>query len=257
MEIIQVETVDAISFITLNRQPANALSQDLLKDLSSVLKHLEDSKETRVIVIKGEGKFFCAGADIKEFTSLQQEKEYEKLAVNGQELFEYIENYPKPVIAAIHGAALGGGLELAMSCHIRLVTENAKLGLPELQLGIIPGFGGTQRLPRYVGVHKACEMMLTSDPISGSEAVELGLANAAFEESQRINETFLVARKIAKKSPISVKATLQLLQHVKTDAYYSGIKKEAQFFGSVFKSRDAQEGVAAFIEKRQPKFLGK
>ena len=139
-----------------------------------------------------------------------------------------------------------------MSCHIRLVTENAKLGLPELQLGIIPGFGGTQRLPRYVGVHKACEMMLTSDPISGSEAVELGLANAAFEESQLINETFYLLEKLPK-SPISVKATLQLLQHVK-QMLITAASKRSTIFGSVFKSRDAQEGVAALLKSASPNF---
>src|SRR5690606_25431181 len=121
--------------------------------------------DIRVIVLHGEGRFFSAGADIKEFTTVQTGDDFGKLATNGQELFERMEKFPKPIIAAIHGAALGGGLELAMACHFRIVTKSAKLGLPELQLGLIPGFAGTQRLPRYVGVARAAEMMLTSDPI--------------------------------------------------------------------------------------------
>ena len=145
---------------------------------------MENDDSVRVIVVKGEGRFFSAGADIKEFTSITSGEEFSELAASGQAVFERLERFPKPVIAAIHGAALGGGLELAMGCHIRLVTENAKLGLPELQLGLIPGFAGTQRLPRYVGLAKAAEMLLTSDPISGKEAAQFGLANHAYPEEE-------------------------------------------------------------------------
>ena len=131
-------------------------------------------------------------------------------------MFERLETYSKPVIAAIHGAALGGGLELAMGCHMRFVTENAKLGLPELSLGIIPGFAGTQRLPRYVGVAKAAEMMFTSDPISGTEAVQWGLANRAYSDEELLPKTLELAKRIAKKSPIALKAAIQMLSYSKT-----------------------------------------
>ncbi|MBM7701274.1 enoyl-CoA hydratase [Metabacillus iocasae] len=257
MEFLQVETNEYITTITLNRPPANALSQAILKELSEVLGEVREDDNTRVIVLQGEGRFFCAGADIKEFTTLQNEGEYEELAKKGQQLFEYIETYPKPIIASIHGAALGGGLELAMSCHIRLVSENAKLGLPELQLGIIPGFAGTQRLPRYVGAGKAVEMMLTSEPISGQEAANLTLANNAYPEEELKEQTFKLAKKIAKKSPVSVKATLELIQYTKSSTFHEGVAKEAQLFGKVFGSNDAKEGVSAFMEKREPSFSGR
>lgn len=257
MSALYSETIQGMTFITFNNPPANALSQGVLQELSQLLKKYETIEETRVIILKGEGRFFCAGADIKEFTSLQQSTQYENLAKKGQDLFEYIENYSKPIIAMIHGAALGGGLELAMSCHMRFVTHDAKLGLPELQLGIIPGFAGTQRLPRYVGTAKACEMMLTSRPIKGKEAVTLGLANASYEEEELHSKVTAIAEAIAKKSPSSVKATLELLQYTKTNRYYEGVEKEAHLFGSVFNTEDAKEGVTAFIEKREPKFVGK
>ena len=172
-------------------------------------------------------------------------------------MFERIETFNKPIIAAIHGAALGGGLELAMSCHLRLVTEDAKLGLPELQLGIIPGFGGTQRLPKYVGTGRALEMMLTSEPISGAEAVQLGLANHSYPEESIIEEAKKLAAKFAQKSPLTVKAVISLLNAAKTPAYAAGIQQEAGWFGEIFESADAKEGISAFIEKRKPTFTGK
>jgi enoyl-CoA hydratase len=257
MEFLKLQVENHIATITIQRPPANALSTAVLKELSSLLNEIETNDNVRVIVLHGEGRFFSAGADIKEFTSLQNGDEFAKLAEFGQQLFERMENFPKPIIAAIHGAALGGGLELAMACHIRLVTENAKLGLPELQLGIIPGFAGTQRLPRFVGTAKACEMLLTSEPISGTEAVSLGLANRAYPEETLMDEAYKLAEKIAKKSPVSVKATIELLNYGKTEQFHLGVKKEAELFGQVFSSEDAKEGIAAFLEKRQPVFNGK
>jgi enoyl-CoA hydratase len=140
---------------------------------------------------------------------------------------------------------------------MRFVTENAKLGLPELQLGLIPGFAGTQRLPRYVGVAKAAEMLLTSDPITGTEAAQLGLANRAYPEADLLSETLTIAKKIAKKSPVSVKAAIDMLQYAKPASYYEGVKAEAGSFGTVFVSEDAKEGIQAFLEKRQAQFKGK
>lgn len=257
MEFLTVERQDGVAIATINRPPANALARALILEIDALLDAVENDDEIRVIVLRGEGRFFSAGADIKEFTDVSSGEEFTKLSSSGQVVFERLECFHKPVIAAIHGAALGGGLELAMACHMRFVTENAKLGLPELQLGLIPGFAGTQRLPRYVGMPKAAEMMLTSAPISGTEAAQLGLANQAFSEETFFEETLKLAKKIAEKSPIAVKAALEMLQYAKPSTYYEGVIAEANAFGEVFVSEDAKEGIQAFIEKREPEFKGK
>ena len=189
MEFISYRVEDGVAVATINRPPANALSRALIMEVDELLNAVENDDAVRAIVLHGEGRFFSAGADIKEFTQVTSGEEFSKLAASGQKVFERVETFHKPVIAAIHGAALGGGLELAMSCQMRFVSENAKLGLPELQLGLIPGFAGTQRLPRYVGVAKAAEMLLTSDPISGTEAAQLGLANRAYPEEELLSQT--------------------------------------------------------------------
>lgn len=257
MEFLSWKVEEGVAIATISRPPANALSQGLIQDVNALLDAVEGDDAVRVIVIHGEGRFFSAGADIKEFTSVQTGEEFTQLAKNGQDVFERIETFSKPVIAAIHGAALGGGLELAMGCHIRFVTASAKLGLPELSLGLIPGFAGTQRLPRFVGVAKAAEMMFTSDPITGTEAVEWGLANRAFSDEELLPETLKIAKKIAKKSPIALKAAIEMLNYSKSPSYYEGVKAEANSFGEVFVSEDAKEGIQAFIEKREPVFSGK
>lgn len=257
MEFLSVSIEDGIAVATINRPPANALSRALILEVDALLDLVANDEAVRVVVLHGEGRFFSAGADIKEFTSVTSGEEFSKLAASGQEVFERLECFTKPVIAAIHGAALGGGLELAMSCHMRFVSDNAKLGLPELQLGLIPGFAGTQRLPRYVGMPKAAEMLLTSEPISGEEAVQYGLANKAFSEEELLPKTMEIAKKIVRKSPVAVKAALSMLQYTKPSTYYEGVKAESDSFGKVFVSEDAKEGIQAFMEKREPIFKGK
>lgn len=257
MAFLSWKVEQGVAVVTIQRPPANALSRGMIAEVNALLDAVEHDEAVRVIVLHGEGRFFSAGADIKEFTDVSTGEEFARLAGNGQQVFERLETFPKPVLAAIHGAALGGGLELAMSCHMRFVTENAKLGLPELQLGIIPGFAGTQRLPRYVGVAKAAEMMFTSDPISGKEAVQWGLANRAYNDEELLPKTLEIAKKIAKKSPIALKAAIHMLQYSKPASFYEGVSAEAESFGSVFVSEDAKEGIQAFIEKREPVFKGK
>lgn len=257
MDFLQVKVDERVAAITINNAPANALSSAVLKELSIVLDELENQEEVRVVLLHGEGRFFSAGADIKEFTTVETGEEFTKLAKFGQGLFEKMEAFPKPIIAAIHGAALGGGLELAMGCHIRLVTKTAKLGLPELQLGLIPGFAGTQRLPRLVGSAKAFEMLFTSDPLTGEEAVRWGLANQAYDEDVLMDEAFKMAMKIARKGPISVASVIELARYSKSPEFYAGVQREAELFGKVFISEDGKEGIQAFIEKRAPEFKGK
>ena len=257
MEFLSWKVEDGVAIVTIQRPPANALSRGLILEVDEMLSAVENDNAIRVIVLHGEGRFFSAGADIKEFTEVSSGEEFSKVAAKGQEVFERLERFPKPVLAAIHGAALGGGLELAMACHIRYVAEDAKLGLPELQLGLLPGFAGTQRLPRYVGVAKAAEMLFTSEPISGTEAVQAGLANRAFPVDELLPNVLEIAQKIALKSPVALKAAIDMLQYSKHQAYYDGVNAEAASFGTVFESEDAKEGIQAFIEKRKPTFTGK
>ena len=176
LKFLSVRVEDHIAVATLNHAPANAMSSQVMHDVTELIDQVEKDDNIRVVVIHGEGRFFSAGADIKEFTSVTEAKQATELAQLGQVTFERVEKCSKPVIAAIHGAALGGG-RVCYVLHMRFATESAKLGLPELTLGLIPGFAGTQRLPRYVGKAKACEMMLTSTPITGAEALKWGLVN--------------------------------------------------------------------------------
>lgn len=257
MSYFQVKNEGRVTVLTLNSPPANALSSSILRELSSVLDQIEKDDNTKAVVLHGEGKFFSAGADIKEFTAIENDEDFSELSLYGQRLFNRIESFKKPIIAAIHGAALGGGLELAMACHIRFAAEGAKLGLPELQLGLIPGFAGTQRLPQYVGVPKASEMLLTSEPIPAEEACSFGLVNRVVSEETLLQESLKLAQKAAEKSAVSVSTALELLQIAKYGSFEHGAAREANSFGKVFASHDGREGIKAFIEKRKPEFKDK
>ncbi|WP_404453764.1 enoyl-CoA hydratase [Oceanobacillus kapialis] len=254
MSTIAYDVKQGVAYLTIQSPPANALSSTILQDLEVKLQKVEADKSVKAVVLTGEGRFFSAGADIKEFTSFQKASDSKALAQKGQQLFNRIEHFPIPVIAAIHGAALGGGLELAMACHIRIVAKSAKLGLPELTLGIIPGFAGTQRLPQHVGAAKAYEMILTGDPISGEEAYYFGLANRIVDEDQLLHETSKLAEKIAEKSRPSIQHIMNLVPYAKTDLFDKGLEAEANAFKEVFGSEDAKEGIQAFLEKRKPDF---
>lgn len=257
MEYLKLSVENHVAIITINHAPANALSAAIIKELSQTFDQIEGNEQVRAVLLHGEGRFFSAGADIKEFTGVKNGKAFEELAQYGQSVFERIESFPKPVVAAIHGAALGGGLELAMACHIRLVTERAKLGLPELQLGLIPGYAGSQRLPRYVGKAKAAEMLFTSEPITGEQAVQWGLANHAYSDEELLPQAKTLVSKIAKKSPLALKAAIELLNYSKNDSYYQAVERESVLFGEAFETADAKEGIGAFIEKREAVFKGK
>lgn len=247
-----------VAQLTIDSPPANALSSAIINEIDKQLDKIEKDPSIKAIVLHGEGRFFSAGADIKEFTDIEEPKQFSQLSANGQEVFERIENFSIPVIAAIHGAALGGGLELAMACHIRIVSEQAKLGLPELSLGIIPGFAGTQRLPQLVGASKAYEMMLTSESIDGLEAVSLGLANQSVKaEEEVLKEALILAEKIANKSKPTIEKIMELVSYAKNGKFEKGAKAEAASFGVLFGTDDAKEGISAFLEKRKPNFKDK
>lgn len=257
MSTITLKVKENIAYLTIESPPANALSTTVFADLTEQLDEIDKNDTVKAIILHGEGRFFSAGADIKEFTSLQNASDYEALSKNGQKLFDRMERYHIPIIAAIHGAALGGGLELAMACHIRIVSETAKLGLPEITLGILPGFAGTQRLPQLVGSANSYELILTGEPISGVEAYRIGLANKVVDEEEVFNTAETLAVKIAAKSRPTITRIMNLIPYAKAAGFDEGANQEAKAFGEIFGNDDATEGIQAFMEKRKPNFKDK
>ncbi|WEK68568.1 MAG: enoyl-CoA hydratase-related protein [Candidatus Chryseobacterium colombiense] len=252
-ENILLQREERISIITINRpESLNALNAKTIQEISTALDQLNSEATCRAVIITGSGeKSFVAGADIKEFSDFGQEKA-EELARNGQNsLFNKIENLSKPVIAAVNGFALGGGLELAMACHIRYASENAKLGLPEVTLGLIPGYGGTQRLPKLVGKGLANEIIFSAKMIPAQRAKEIGLVNEVFPIEQLLTKTKELANTIANNSPMAISKAIQAVNLSDTD---KGFETEIKSFGELFEMEDKKEGVSAFIEKRKPSF---
>lgn len=254
MKTLSYDESDFIAILTIKHPPVNALTNKMFDEFSEVLDMIEKRQKVKVVIIKGEGKFFSAGADVKQFTSYQNETNDQSLSKKGQQLFNRMEHFHIPIIASIHGTALGGGLELALSCHMRIATKSAQLGLPELTLGLIPGYGGTQRLPQLVGIAKAYELILTGHVVDGIEARELGLVNHVVEESELNNETIKLARKIAEKSRISINHVMKLIPYTKIKQFSKGMDAEAEAFSQIFGTAGAKEGIQAFIEKRKPNF---
>lgn len=248
-----IEKDQNIATITINRpERLNALNKATIQELSEALVALEQDQDTRVLIIMGAGdKSFVAGADIKEFADFNT-SQAEVLAKNGHtSLMDKIENLSKPVIAAVNGFALGGGLELAMACHIRYASENAKLGLPEVTLGLIPGYGGTQRLPQLVGKGWANELIFSAQMISAEKAKAIGLVNEVVPHPELLEQVKQLAHRIAKNSP---QAIAKAITAVNASGTPQGYEVEIKAFGQLFEMEDKQEGVAAFLEKRKPQF---
>ena len=252
-ENIILENEGKTALITINRpESLNALNYKTIQELSNAFEILNNDSSVRVIILTGSGeKSFVAGADIKEFADFGT-NEAENLARNGQQtLFNKIENLGKPVIAAVNGFALGGGLELAMACHIRYASENAKLGLPEVTLGLIPGYGGTQRLPQLVGKGIANELIFSAKMISAERAKEIGLVNEVFSSEELLPKTKELASLIARNSPMGISKAIEAVNLAGTR---EGFETEIKSFGELFEMEDKKEGVAAFLEKRKPAF---
>jgi len=256
-QTIQTQVHDDFLIITINRpEVLNALNKDVLTELHEVFVKNQQESSVRGVIITGAGeKSFVAGADILEITTLDKETAY-LFATAGTKLFEAIENYPKPVIAAVNGFALGGGCELAMACHFRFASEKAKFGQPEINLGIIPGYGGTQRLPMLIGKTKALELLLTGDHISAQEALNLGLINKIVPPDQLLNETIVFMKKILSKSSVAIANIIDSV-NAHYDSSRSGYLSETHNFVLSCLSLDGQEGTKAFLEKRKPNFTGK
>jgi enoyl-CoA hydratase len=258
-KIIKVETLltalnNGILTVTINRpDKLNALNSTVLNELNNVIDDVYWNTEIHGVIITGAGpKSFVAGADISEFDKLSSEQGA-SLAKRGQDIFFKIENCPKPVIAAVNGFALGGGCELAMSCHIRMASNTARFGQPEVNLGIIPGYGGTQRLAQLVGKGKAMELILSANMIDASQALQLGLVNHITEPDQLIPETEKLLTTILSKSPMAVGRSIAAVNAGFTHEV-NGYNEEARLFGDCVGTEEMKEGVAAFLEKRKAQF---
>lgn len=256
-ENILITKENHIATITINRPTKlNALNKVTIKELHDAFSELEKNYETRVIILTGSGeKAFVAGADIAEFADFSVAEGIE-LAADGQKiLFNFVENLKIPVIAAINGFALGGGLELAMACHIRIASDNAKMGLPETSLGVIPGYGGTQRLPQLVGKGRAMEMILSAGMITADEAYRIGLVNHVVSQDELLNFSAEIAKKIIKNSPIAITMGINAINANFKDGE-NGFETEIKSFGKCFGTKDFKEGTQAFLEKRKAEFIG-
>ena len=247
-----------IALLTLNRpDKLNALNHETLTELHHAFESLRNDDNIFVVIITGSGeKAFVAGADISEINKLNM-LEGKKFAEFGQSVFSMIEKFDKPVIAAVNGFALGGGCELALSCHIRLASENAKFGQPEVNLGIIPGYGGTQRLTRLINSGRAAEMILTADMIDSAEALRIGLVSKVYPQSELQSKTFEMASKIASKGQQAIRLALKAIKVVDEVSSREGQSIEASLFALCCGTEDFKEGTQAFLEKRKPSFTNK
>jgi enoyl-CoA hydratase len=255
-ENLIVEKRGPVAWITVNRpDKLNALNVKTREEILAVFKELSGDRETRVVDMTGAGeKVFIAGADISEFsgnTALEQRE-----IMRRSRAFDAMENCPKPVIATINGYALGGGCELAMACDLRIASTKAKLGQPEIKLGLIPGGGGTQRLPRLVGEGKALELILTGDIIDAEEALRLGLVNQVVAPEMLEARTMELAGKIAEMSPVALAMAKKAVKNAARMDLATGLEAESDLFALCFSSEDKEEGVRAFLEKRKPVFKG-
>lgn len=258
LENIILEHKKGIATLYINRpEKLNALNKATIQELHETLGLIDNNPDVRVIIITGSGeKAFVAGADIAEFAHFSAE-EGAQLAAKGQQiLFDFIENMKTPVIAAINGFALGGGLELAMACHFRIASENAKMGLPETSLGLIPGYGGTQRLPQIIGKGRAMEMIMTAGMIDADTAKIYGLVNHVVPQEELFSAYMTIATRIMKNSPIAISKAIEAV-NANYNSGVNGFDVEIKNFGACFATEDFKEGTTAFLEKRKAEFKGK
>lgn len=246
---------DGLLTITVNRpDKLNALNKQTIQEIGLAVKGASDDPAVQAIILTGSGsKAFVAGADIAEFSNYSEE-EGKDLAQKGHDVFNAIERSTKPVIAAVNGFALGGGCELAMACHLRVAAENAKFGQPEVKLGLIPGYGGTQRLVHLIGKTKAAELLMTADMVGAADALQLGLVNHVVPQEQLMEKCKELALKIMKQAPLAIASIIRCVNASQSDA---GFDTEIEEFGKCFVTDDFKEGAGAFLDKRNPVFKGK
>ena len=254
-QFLSISTEDGVSFLSINRPPVNALGVQLLDELERAVEELNADPKTKVLVIVSAiPNVFIAGVDLKEMASLTTAEEVVKVIQKGQHVFNKIENSSKPVIAAIHGACVGGGQELILACHIRIASDRTRFAQPEITLGIIPGFGGSQRLPRVVGPSRAAELILTGDLITPQEALRIGLVNRVVSDGALIKSAREMGKKISRHGLPAIRAALNAVRGGLDKTLAEGLALEEAQFRTLTATHDMREGIRAFIEKRQPKF---
>ena len=254
-ETLQLTREESFAIVTLNRPPANAISEPLMRELNAALNSIEDDDGVRSIIITGTGdRIFCAGADLGSAFSGGDVDAFIRF---GNAVVRRIERFPKPVIAAMNGHALGGGCEIAMACHFRLLKDTARMGQTESNLGITPGFGGSQRLPRLVGRTKALEFLIMGTQVPASECLALGLVNRLTKEGETLNEAKALAREIAKRPPIATRLIIEAVDEGLEAPIDKAIDIEVRAFLKSLQTEDASEGIQAFFAKREPSFKGR
>ena len=253
--VIKKIVKDKIALLTINREKAlNAMNPKILKELKDIFKNCIEDEDINVIILTGSGKkAFIAGADIKIMEKLDSKSAYD-FGLIGQELTYIIENSTKPIIALVNGFALGGGCEISLACHIRLASDNAMFGQPEVKLGLIPGWGGTQRLPRIVGKGIATELIITGKIIDSNEAYRIGLVNKILKKNNLIEESFEFAKLILQNGPKAISKSLSCINNSSNSSLNDGLENELETFSKLFGSKETNEGLKAFVEKRLPKF---
>jgi enoyl-CoA hydratase/carnithine racemase len=254
-ETLTLEREEAFAVVTLNRPPANAISEGLVRDLAAALTAVEADDAVRALILTGAGdRIFCAGADLGSAFSGGDVRDFIRF---GQGVLRRIERFGKPVIAAMNGHALGGGCEIAMACHLRLLKETARMGQTETNLGIIPGFGGTQRMPRLIGRTKALEFMLLGTQVPAAECLALGLVNRLTKEGETLAEAKALARRLAQRPPIATRVLIEALDEGLDAPIDQALEIEARAFLRTLRTEDAAEGIQAFFARREPQFRGK
>ena len=253
-QFVMVAIAERIAPVTLNNPPSNLLNTLVLRELDHIFSELEAEPTVRVVILTASGRSFCTGADIKELVGISTVHQGAEFSGRGQALLNRIERFDKPVIAAINGTCLGGGLELAMACHMRVAAAETPLGLPEIKLGIIPGFGGTQRLPRIIGPSKAAELILTGEIIPSEQALTLGLVNRVVPAQEVLQDAKAMAAMVTAKGLLATQAALRAIRTGLDSPMAEGLARESELFGELCETADKKEGTTAFLEKRPPKF---
>jgi len=253
-QFVMVAIAERIATVTLNNPPSNLLNTPVLKELDQLFGTLEADLAVRVVILTASGRSFCTGADIKELAEISTMHQGAEFSGRGQALLNRIERFDKPVIAAINGTCLGGGLELAMACHMRVAAAEIPLGLPEIKLGIIPGFGGTQRLSRIIGPSKAAELILTGEIITSEQALAMGLVNRVVPAQEVLQDAKAMGAIVTAKGRLATQAALRAIRTSLDSALAEGLARESELFGELCETADKKEGTTAFLEKRLPKF---